>query len=224
MQTIMALIVIANTQEDKKYECRTGPFEGFFVSSVEFCKFNKFEKNNRNDSSRDNRIGIQGSPGPQGQTGPSGPQGIQGERRLTGTTGPQGIQGPIGPNGTQGERGLTGLTGPASMVPGSQGNQGPQGLSGLNVINETNLYYNPGQSVQSTQDFDAKSSAVCDMGDIALGGNYRVSATTDNRFLVSFDGNEGIDTYSTIIIILGTDPGSINFQSSVFCFDNPPPH
>ena len=21
-----------------KYECRTGPFEGFFVSSVEFCK------------------------------------------------------------------------------------------------------------------------------------------------------------------------------------------
>ena len=25
--------------EDKKYECRTGPFEGFFVSSVEFCKF-----------------------------------------------------------------------------------------------------------------------------------------------------------------------------------------
>ena len=25
-----------------KYECRTGPFEGFFVSSVEFCKF-KFD-------------------------------------------------------------------------------------------------------------------------------------------------------------------------------------
>jgi hypothetical protein len=24
--------------EDKKYECRTGQFEGFFVSSVEFCK------------------------------------------------------------------------------------------------------------------------------------------------------------------------------------------
>ena len=27
-----------------KYECRTGPFEGFFVGSVEFCKFNKFDK------------------------------------------------------------------------------------------------------------------------------------------------------------------------------------
>ncbi len=28
--------------DEKKYECRTGPFEGFFVSSVEFCKF-KFD-------------------------------------------------------------------------------------------------------------------------------------------------------------------------------------
>jgi hypothetical protein len=23
--------------DDKKYECRTGTFEGFFVSSIEFC-------------------------------------------------------------------------------------------------------------------------------------------------------------------------------------------
>ena len=23
--------------DDKKYECKTGPFEGFFVSFVEFC-------------------------------------------------------------------------------------------------------------------------------------------------------------------------------------------
>ena len=30
--------------EDKKYECRTGLFEGFFVSSVEFCKHVKFDK------------------------------------------------------------------------------------------------------------------------------------------------------------------------------------
>jgi len=30
--------------DDKKYQCRTGPFEGFFVGSVEFCKFNKFDK------------------------------------------------------------------------------------------------------------------------------------------------------------------------------------
>ena len=33
--------------DDKKYECRTGPLEGFFTSSVEFCKFNKFDDNSK---------------------------------------------------------------------------------------------------------------------------------------------------------------------------------
>jgi hypothetical protein len=37
--------------EVNKYECRTGPFEGFFVSSVEFCKF-KFDKD---DDRKDNK-------------------------------------------------------------------------------------------------------------------------------------------------------------------------
>jgi hypothetical protein len=67
--------------DDKRYECRTGPFEGFFVSSVEFCKHVKFDKDDKKDI-RDNKTGI---PGPQG---------------------PQGIQGPIGPNGTQGPPGI----------------------------------------------------------------------------------------------------------------------
>ena len=68
--------------DDKKYECRTGPFEGFFVSSVEFCKFNKFDNDKDNDirknsnNNRDNnRTGTQGQPGPPGI---QGPQGIQG--------------------------------------------------------------------------------------------------------------------------------------------------
>ena len=43
--------------KENKYECRTGPFEGFFVSSVEFCKF-KFDKDDRKD--RDNKTGTQG--------------------------------------------------------------------------------------------------------------------------------------------------------------------
>jgi hypothetical protein len=72
--------------DDKKYECRTGPFEGFFVSSVEFCKHIKFDDKDRKDiRDRDNRTGTQGPPGPPG---------------------PQGIQGPIGPNGTQGPPGI----------------------------------------------------------------------------------------------------------------------
>ena len=88
--------------DDKKYECRTGPFEGFFVSSVEFCKHIKFDdnKDDRKDNRIDNKTGIQGPPGPAGPPGPSGPQG---ERGLTGTTG---------------------ATGPASTVPGPQGERG----------------------------------------------------------------------------------------------------
>ena len=61
--------------EEYKYECRTGPFEGFFVSSVEFCKHIKFDDKDRKDRDRDNRTGTQGPPGPQGHTGPQGPAG-----------------------------------------------------------------------------------------------------------------------------------------------------
>ena len=46
--------------DDKKYECRTGPLEGFFVSSVEFCKHIKFDKD---DDRKYNRTGTQGPPG-----------------------------------------------------------------------------------------------------------------------------------------------------------------
>ena len=58
--------------DDKKYECSTGPFEGFFVSSVEFCKF-KFD--DRKDNNRNNSTGTQGPPGPAGPQGLAGPPG-----------------------------------------------------------------------------------------------------------------------------------------------------
>jgi len=78
--------------DDKKYECRTGPFEGFFVSSVEFCKHGKFDKDDR----KDNRTGTQGPPGPAGPQGIQGPPGLNGTSGVNGTQGPQGIQGPPG--------------------------------------------------------------------------------------------------------------------------------
>ena len=89
--------------DDKKYECRTGPLEGFFTSSVEFCKHIKFDDKDRKDSTKT------------GTQGPAGPQGIQGP------IGPQGIQGPIGPQGPAGAN---------STVPGPQGLPGPQGPAG----------------------------------------------------------------------------------------------
>jgi hypothetical protein len=82
--------------DDKKYECRTGPFEGFFVGSVEFCKHIKFDDRKDNNRDNSNRTGTQGPPGP------PGPQGIQGPPGPTGATGPQGIQGIQGPQGLAG--------------------------------------------------------------------------------------------------------------------------
>ena len=73
--------------DDKKYECRTGPFEGFFVGSVEFCKFKFIDKVDRD---RDNSTGTQGPPGPQGPPGATGATGPQGPPGANGATGPQG--------------------------------------------------------------------------------------------------------------------------------------
>jgi hypothetical protein len=77
--------------DDNKYECQTGPLEGFFVSSVEFCKHVKFnDKDDRKDNNRTGPVGPQGPPGPAGgQPGPQGPPGVpgpQGERGFTGAT------------------------------------------------------------------------------------------------------------------------------------------
>jgi hypothetical protein len=75
--------------DDKKYECRTGPFEGFFVSSVEFCKHIKFD----DKRDRDVKIGPQGPQGPQGPKGDTGATGATGSQGLPGTPG---LQGPPG--------------------------------------------------------------------------------------------------------------------------------
>ena len=72
--------------DDKKYECQTGPFEGFFVSSVEFCKHVKFD-----DKKRDGKVGPQGPPGPPGANGTTGATGPQGLPGTPGLQGPPGI-------------------------------------------------------------------------------------------------------------------------------------
>jgi hypothetical protein len=189
------------TQENK-YECRTGPLEGFFVSSVEFCKFNKFDKDDRKDI-RDNRTGTQGPPGPQGLQGIQGPPGEQGI---------QGIQGPIGPNGTQG------LAGP-------QGVQGPGGPAGITVLNTSNIYRAEGpRDVTSGADTTAESDARCDSGDLAIGGLSNIEGT--NAQIRNFGTTallpEPLDfpeRYRTAVTV--TD-GSV--QSWATCFDNPPTH
>ena len=74
-----------------KYECRTGPLEGFFASSVEFCKHIKLD-NDKDDRKDNNVTGIQG---PQGLPGFNGTQCPQGERGFNGTQGPPGPSGVV---------------------------------------------------------------------------------------------------------------------------------
>jgi hypothetical protein len=96
--------------DDKKYECQTGPLEGFFTSSVEFCKHVKFDKDDRKDN---NITGTQGPAGPPGTNGMDGQDGAQGPPGRAGEQGPQGERGPAGP---QGPAGVIGPQGPAGIV------------------------------------------------------------------------------------------------------------
>jgi hypothetical protein len=50
--------------DDKKSESHTGPLEGFFTSSVEFCKHVKFDDRKDNDRKDNNVNGIHGPTGP----------------------------------------------------------------------------------------------------------------------------------------------------------------
>jgi hypothetical protein len=183
--------------DDKKYECQTGPFEGFFVSSVEFCKHVKFD--DKRKDIRDNRTGTQGPPGPTGATGPQGPQGIQGI---------QGIQGERGFNGTQGEQGIQGI-------------QGIQGPSGITFINNTNLYEVRGFTVTATSNITETSSfALCDDGDIVIEGGYRSLNTADSNVIVDGPSTANGDfDRSYIVSMLG---GGKQFFAFAFCYDNPP--
>ena len=70
--------------DDKKYECRTGPFEGFFIYPIEFCKFN-FDKDDRKDP-RNNTTGTQGPVGRQGPPGATGTTGPQGPNQIISTS------------------------------------------------------------------------------------------------------------------------------------------
>jgi hypothetical protein len=184
--------------KDKKYECRTGPFEGFFVSSVEFCDAKKFDDNKKRDH-RDNRTGTQGPPGPAGPQGPPGPAGPIGPN---GTQGPQGIQGPIGPNGTQGPQGI----------------QGPVGPAGLSTINTTNIYTNFGPITTVGNNAVASSIALCDAGDTALSGSFLLSGSTVIRGDQPLITENGWNATAA-----GSGQGGA-FFADVECFDNPPPH
>jgi hypothetical protein len=177
-------------------ECRTGPFEGFFVSSVEFCKHVKFD--DKKDHARDSKIGSQGPPGVNGTTG------------TTGATGPQG---PIGPNGTNG-------------VNGAQGIQGPAGPPGITQLNDINTYlvnnetfaasppYPIGEAVCDTGDY------VINGGYVLTGSGGPTSDITVHRDRPITDPLVGSGWE---ILLIPADPTDlVRYIVSAICFDNPP--
>ena len=198
--------------DDKKYECRTGPFEGFFVSSVEFCKHVKFE--DKRDHRDNNQTGTQGPPGPQGPPGTAG--------------GPLGPQGPLGVQGPQGERGLTGatgVTGPASTVPGPQGPMGfngTQGPPGITFLNDTNTYMTSLTATKFNLSgiFIGQAVHSCDPEDLLLSGGYL--ANLDSPPFVTIANAKDISSNTWITTLRYTTFNFVPHQSNILCFDNPP--
>jgi hypothetical protein len=196
--------------DDKKYECQTGPFEGFFVGSVEFCKF-KFDKDDRKDNrDNSNQTGTQGPAGIQGPAGPAGPAGIQGPAGPAGPTGPAGIQGPSGENGIDGLNGINGLPGPPGIT---------------QLINGTNVYF----VTNSTTDTEGGTSLVgvaqCQPGDFVINGGYRV--TGSDNILTETLANTQITNPPgggwTVTQFLGTaSPNAVGLTVNAYCFDNTP--
>ena len=186
--------------DEKKYECRTGPFEGFFVSTVEFCKHIKFDDKDRKDiRDRDNRTGTQGPPGPPGLPG------------FNGTQGPAGPAGSQGIQGIQGPQGLTGATGPA----------------GLSQINDTNSYHVNGTTGSATAANTLVSAeAFCDLGDRVLSGGYVIFDGGVPVFPGSIIKRDSFaDTALTgwHVDMLAANNMS-NITPLAICFDNPPTH
>jgi Collagen triple helix repeat (20 copies) len=189
--------------DDKKYECRTGPFEGFFVSSVEFCKHVKFD----DKKDRDTKVGPQGPPGPPGANGTTG---------ATGATGPPGPKGDTGATGPQGEQGIQGI-------------QGIQGQSGITqLINGTNIYLvtRTGSPSPATSP-SIEVTAPCEAGDFVINGGYSYSGNLGANTIVSQNGpiisppGEGWRT--SISFLPAPPPGDPNTLTvNAFCFDNSP--
>ena len=195
--------------DDKKYECQTGPFEGFFVSSVEFCKDVKFnDDKDRKDNSRDNRTGT-GTQGPLGPAGAPGPQGIQGPPGPTGATGPQG------------ERGIQGLTGATGQA-GLRGPPGEQGEPGEFLINGSNVYVVNGTS-QTSANFPtatAQSVATCTPGDYILGGIFIADSLIDGNYTITIAGT--VPTFGIPnAYVIGIQGPSVQVLATATCLNLP---
>jgi len=203
--------------DDKPYECRTGPFEGFFVSSVEFCKHIKFD----DKKDRDNSTGTQGPPGPRG---PAGPAGADGEDGAQGLPGPRGFNGTDGEDGAQGLPGLRGFNG-TDGIDGVNGTDGEQGPPGITFLNGTNLYRVNSGTSSSTGATGATATASCaavDPNDFAISGDALVLQNAGNTGIFRSEPTTPTGDGWIVTINGGSTGQPITFQAVAICYDNPP--
>ena len=185
--------------DDKKYECRTGPFEGFFVGSVEFCKFNKFDKDD--DRKDNNRTGTQGPPGPQGPPGANGTQGPPGPQGI------QGIQGPIGPTGATGASGITFLN----------------GTNLYRVVENVTIASANENFIVSFAECDSGDSPVDGFSLYSRGGNPPRNGTIQSTGTVSDPLVSNLSALPTgYLTVIQDAVANDSVRSVVTCFDNPP--
>jgi hypothetical protein len=181
--------------DDKKYQCRTGPFEGFFVGSVEFCKF-KFEDKDRKDN----------------KTGPQGPQGPPGLPGLNGTQGPAGPQGIQGPPGSTGATGATGATGPGVV--------GQINDTNTYHVNGTETVATAAHTIISADVFCAPGDTVLSGGfNIEDGGSPDFPVFPGSIIKYSFLANSMQNGWSASIL---ADHIGSQINAFAICFDNPP--
>ena len=193
--------------DDKKYECRTGPFEGFFVSSVEFCNFKFDDKDDRKDN-RDNKTGQQGPQGPQGPAGPKGDTGA------TGATGATGLRGLPGLNGTDG-------------INGTNGRDGINGTNGITQLNDANTYTVTSEEIVNNFTSSTTGVAICNSGDFVINGGFTIIGVGPNLaqnlleiWNKPFYG-PGISFWD-VFIFPTTSTGTVIYVVHATCFDNSP--
>src|SRR5215208_6307622 len=180
--------------DDKKYECRTGPFEGFFVSSVEFCKHIKFDNDKDRKDIRDS-----------GTQGPAGPQGPPGANGTQGPAGPQGIQ------GIQGPQGQTGATGPGGF---SQIND-----TNTYHVNGTSGFATAAHTLVSADAFCDPGDTVLSGGYSIFDGGVPVFPGS----IIKFDSFADTALTGWSVTMLA-DNNMSNINPFAICFDNPPLH
>ena len=235
--------------DDKPYECQKGPLEGFFTSSVEFCKNVKFD-DRKDHSSDNNNTGTQGPQGPQGPAGQQGPQGNPGSAGVgtPGPTGPRGFDGTDGVDGTDGAQGPRGFNG----TDGVDGTDGTDGIDGRNGIDGTNGT----DGTDGTDGIDGRNGIDGTNGTDGARGPEGPSVLNNTRFYVdlgnpdttnpltstascdtgdSATGGGFIRVGNTVVntsgpdaggnswTVAGTSTGSgFSLQATAQCFDNSP--